>query len=69
MLQELDGGHLLLLNLLFPEAEHAVDGRLKLPHGPVALFSSVRFRLRDARSLGALFGARQVAFQRALVGA
>ena len=62
MLQELDGGHLLLLNLLFPEAEHAVDGRLKLPHGLVALFSSVRFRLRDARSLGALFGAWQVVF-------
>ena len=69
MLQELDGGHLLLLNLLFPEAEHAVDGRLKLPHGLVALFSSVRFRLRDARSLGALFGVRQVAFRGALLGA
>ena len=67
MLQELDGGHLLLLNLLFPEAEHAVDGRLKLTHGLVALFSSVRFRLRDARSLGALFGAWQVAFRGALV--
>ena len=68
MLQELDGGHLLFLNLLFPEAEHAVNGRLKLLHGPVALFSSGLVRLHDVRFLGALFSAGQVAF-RALEGA
>jgi hypothetical protein len=67
MLQELDGGHLLLLNLLFPEAEHAVNGRLKLLHGPVALFSSGLVRLRDVRFLGAMFSAGQVAFRGALV--
>ena len=69
MLQELDGGHLLLLNLLFPEAEHAVDGRLKLPRFPAALFRSVLVRLRDARSLGAWFGAWQVVYLGARVGA
>ena len=69
MLHELDGGHLLFLHVLLPQAEHAVNGRLEHLRFPVALFRSVLVRLRDARFLGAWVGAWQVAYHGAPVGA